>query len=79
MVFDLLIVASVAGAIWWWQTRRPRQARHARGEVVSLMPYEDLPPIGAFAPLPDQAEFDDYIAEGLERIDGFLAGRDQTA
>ena len=80
MVFDVLIVASVVGAIWWWQ-QCPRQARHARdsGEMVSLMGYDDLPPIGAFDPLPDECALDDYVESGLERLSSYLTGRDQTA
>ena len=80
MVFDVLTVASLIGAIWWWQ-RRPRQARHARpaGESVSLLAYDDLPPIGAFDPLPDHGVLDDYVEGGLERLTTYLAGHDRTA
>jgi hypothetical protein len=80
MAFDVLIVASVIGAVWWWQSR-PLPARHARdvGEVVSLLAYDDLPPIGAFEPLPDDGVLDDYVEGGLQRLSSYLAGRDQTA
>ena len=81
MLFDVIVVASVAGAIWWWAQRRPlRQARHARGrDGISLLTYEDLPPVGAFEPVPDEAELDDYIAAGMDRLTSYLSGRDQTA
>lgn len=79
MLFDVLVVASVIGVILWWQ-RRPLQARHARGqEELSLLPYDDLPPIGAFDPVPDEAALDDYVAQGLARLNSYLSGRDQTA
>jgi hypothetical protein len=80
MVFDVLVVTAVAAAIWWWSRRRPLQARHARGgENLLLLPYEDLPPIGAFEPVPDEAELDDYISDGVQRLSHYLSGRDQTA
>lgn len=81
MVFDVLVVAAVAGAIWWWTQRRPlRLARHARGAgEVLLLPYEDLPPVGAFDPVPDESELDDYISAGMDRLTSYLTGRDQTA
>jgi hypothetical protein len=77
MVVDILIIASVVGAVWWWQSV-PRQARHARdqGEVVSLLAYPDLPPIGAFDPLPAEPEFDGYVESGLPQLDSYLTGRD---
>jgi hypothetical protein len=81
MVFDVLVIVAVAGAIWWWTQRRPvRQARHARslGDVL-LLPYEDLPPIGAFDPVPDESELEDYISSGMDRLSMYLTGRDQTA
>ena len=80
MVFDLLVVASVVGALWWWH-ERPRQARHAReGDQVSLLGYDDLPPIGAFDPLPQESDLDHYVESGLEQLDTFLHGhRGQTA
>jgi hypothetical protein len=77
MVFDVLVVTVVAVAIWWWQQRRPWLARHVRGFLV--LPYEDLPPAGAFEPFPDEEDFDDYITEGMERLYSYLSGRDQTA
>ena len=79
MVLNLIVVAFVAGTLWWWARRDTRQVRHARDDRVTLLPYEDLPPIGAFAPLPAAHEMDDYIADGMDRISGFLAGRDQAA
>jgi hypothetical protein len=81
MVFDVLVVTAVAATIWWWQRRRPVQARHARGregDDLLLMPYEDLPPIGAFEPVPDEADLDDYISEGVERLSRYLSRRDRT-
>ena len=81
MVFDVLVVTTVAVAIWWWQHRRPLQARHARGrnDDLLLLPYEDLPPVGAFEPVPDEPDLDDYIADGMDRLTSFLSNRDQTA
>jgi hypothetical protein len=79
MEFDVLIIASLVGAIWWWQ-RRPVQARHSRAnDVVSLMGYDDLPPIGAFDPLPDESGLDEYVENGMAELNSFLTGRDQTA
>jgi hypothetical protein len=80
MVFDVLIVASVVGATCWWQ-QRPQQARHARDAAaeVSLLAYDDLPPIGAFDPLPDHRGLDDYVERGLERLSVYLEGHDRTA
>jgi len=80
MVADILIIAVVVGGLWWWR-RRPHQARHANdpGEVVSLLPYEDLPPIGAFDPLPAEHQLDAYVASGLRQLDTFLTGRDTNA
>jgi hypothetical protein len=81
MVFDVLVVTAVVAVIWWWQRRRPQLARHARSDQgdLLLLPYEDLPPIGAFGPVPDEEDLDEYIAEGMERLDSYLSGRDQTA
>lgn len=81
MVFDVLVVTAVAAAIWWWQRRRPLQARHARGRDGDLLvlTYEDLPPVGAFDPMPDESELDAYISDGVERLSHYLSGRDQTA
>jgi hypothetical protein len=80
MVFDVLVVMAVAATIWWWQRRRPVQARHARSrdDHLLLLPYEDLPPIGAFEPVPDESDLDDYITEGVQRLSHYLSGRDQT-
>lgn len=79
-MFDVLVIVAVVAAVWWWQ-RRPRQARHARGTggEVSLLLYDDLPPIGAFDPIPDEHELDEYISSGLESLTSYLTGRDQTA
>lgn len=81
MVFDVLVVTAVVATIWWWQRRRPLQARHARGrdDDLLLLPYEDLPPVGAFDPIPGEAELDAYISDGVERLSHYLSGRDQTA
>jgi hypothetical protein len=49
MVFNVLVVVAVAAVIWWWQRRPPLSARHVRardGDLLLLLPYEDLPPIG---------------------------------
>lgn len=80
MVADLLIIAALVGTVWWWQNR-PRQARHARGaqEYGPLLPYDDLPPIGAFDPLPSEHELDAYVDAGLRRLDTYLSGRDTNA
>jgi hypothetical protein len=80
MVVDVLIIASLVGAVWWWQSR-PRQARHARGrdEVVSLLGYDDLPPIGAFDPIPEEGRLDEYVESGLTQLDSYLTGRDTNA
>jgi hypothetical protein len=81
MVFDVLVVTAVAATIWWWQRRRPLLARHARGldRDLLLLPYDDLPPVGAFEPVPDESELDAYISDGVERLSRYLSGRDQTA
>jgi len=80
MVFDVLVVTVVAATVWWWQRRRPQQARHARGrdDDLLMMPYEDLPPIGAFEPVPDEAHLEAYISEGVERLSHYLGRRDRT-
>jgi hypothetical protein len=79
MVFDILIIASVVGAVWWWQ-QRPLQARHARvDDDEAALGYDDLPPIGAFDPLPDESGMDDYVKSGLQQLSHFLTGRDQNA
>ncbi|HEY6794621.1 MAG TPA: hypothetical protein VI248_08055 [Kineosporiaceae bacterium] len=80
MVVDVLVIALVVGAVWWWRNG-PRQARHARdgGEPVPLLPYEDLPPIGAFDPLPAETQLDAYVETGLAQLDGYLTGRDTNA
>jgi hypothetical protein len=80
MAVQIVFIASVVAAVWWWEGRT-WQARHARGggEVVSLLGYEDLPPIGAFEPLPDETGMQQYVESGLERLDNFLSGRDQNA
>jgi hypothetical protein len=79
MVFDVLVIAALVGGVWWWQ-RGPRQYRHAReGDVVSLLTYDDLPPIGAFDPLPPEDAIDGYVENGLEQLNSYLTERDQTA
>jgi hypothetical protein len=80
MVVDLLIIALVVGSVWWWQSS-PRQVRHARdcGEVVSLLRYEDLPPIGAFDPVPDEQQLEEYVATGLAQLDSYRTGRGTNA
>jgi hypothetical protein len=80
MVADVLVIVSLVGAVWWWRSR-PRQARHARDcqESVSLLAYEDLPPIGAFDPVPEEHALEDYVQGGLRQIDTFLSGRDTNA
>jgi len=80
MVADILVIAALVGAVWWWQTR-PRQARHARDcrDSVSLLAYEDLPPIGAFEPLPEEHHLDEYVEAGLAQLHTYLTGRDTNA
>jgi hypothetical protein len=78
MAVDVLIILSLIGAVWWWQSR-PRQARHARDEVVSLMAYDDLPPIGAFDPVPEEHAIDEYVESGLAQLDTYLTSRDTNA
>jgi hypothetical protein len=80
MLADVLVIAALVGAVWWWHGRTT-QARHARdgGELYSLLSYDDLPPIGAFDPLPDETGMDDYVEGGLQRLTSYLTGRDQNA
>jgi hypothetical protein len=80
MVADVLIIASLVGAVWWWQNR-PRQARHARDrrESAPFLGYDDLPPIGAFDPMPAEDALDDYVAGGLRQLAAFIAGRGTNA
>jgi hypothetical protein len=80
MAADVLIIMLLIGAVWWWQSRPARQARHARdGEVVSLLAYDDLPPIGAFDPLPEEHAMDEYVEDGLAQLDTYLTSRDSNA
>jgi hypothetical protein len=80
MVAEMLIIASLVAVVWWWRGR-PQQARHAReaGETVSLLGYDDLPPIGAFDPVPEENHLADYVESGLEQLDSYLTGRDSNA
>ncbi|MDQ1286959.1 MAG: hypothetical protein QG622_524 [Actinomycetota bacterium] len=81
MVFDVLVIATVVGAVWWWQ-RRPRPARHFRGtrreDCDSGRAYEDLPPIGAFDPVPDEDDLEEYASAGIENLERYLSGWDRT-
>jgi len=79
MFADVLVVASLAGLLWWWHCRS-RQARHVReAGFVPLLGYDDLPPIGAFDPLPDEHQLDAYVQAGLRQLDSYLTGRDTIA
>ena len=78
MFLEVVVIASLVGIFWWW--RRPHAARHARvqGEQMPLLPYQDLPPIGAFDPVPEESAFDAYVDGGLEDLTSYMARQDQA-
>jgi hypothetical protein len=78
MAFNVLAITVVAAVIWLWRGRSPVQARHARDRGASSLPYDDLPPIGAFEPLPPDGIMERYVQDGLERLSAYLSGRDKT-
>ncbi len=73
MVFQVLAVAAL---VWvFWVARRSTEV----DVDVESLPFEDRPPLEALEPLPPRSRLRRYVGEGLDDIEDYLAGRDQTA
>lgn len=76
MAWEFVVVALAVTVVLWWPLP---WTRSVSDPAADELPYDDLPPLAAFEPLPAEHEFEGYVARGLERLGEYLAERDGAA